>query len=91
MLYAFEDACRAHASADAHGDHAVLELGIALEGMHQRGRADGEVLGLLRQGLVKATRAKAVEEIRGEFPAIDLALSRLNRPSDWWEGSQLHP
>jgi cyanophycin synthetase len=43
----------------------------------QRGRADGEVLGLLRQGLVKATRAKAVDEIRGEFPAIDLALSRL--------------
>jgi cyanophycin synthetase len=43
----------------------------------QRGRADGEVLGLLQKGLEKATRAKAVEEIRGEFPAIDLALSRL--------------
>ena len=43
----------------------------------QRGRADGEVLGLLKQGLAKATRATKVEEIRGEFPAIDLALSRL--------------
>lgn len=43
----------------------------------QRGRADGEVLGLLQKGLVKATRATAIEEIRGEFPAIDLALSRL--------------
>lgn len=43
----------------------------------QRGRADGEVLGLLRQGLVQATRAKKIEEIRGEFPAIDLALSHL--------------
>ena len=43
----------------------------------QRGRADGEVLSLLRQGLVKATRAKVVEEIYGEFPAIDLALSHL--------------
>jgi cyanophycin synthetase len=43
----------------------------------QRGRADGEVLGLLRQGLAKATRAKIVEEIRGEFPATDLALSHL--------------
>jgi len=43
----------------------------------QRGRADGEVLGLLRQGLAKATRASVIEEIRGEFPAIDLALSRL--------------
>ena len=43
----------------------------------QRGRADGEVLGLLRKGLVHAKRAKAVEEINGEFAAIDLALSRL--------------
>jgi len=43
----------------------------------QRGRADGEVLCLLRKGLVKAKRAKIIEEIRGEFPATDLALSRL--------------
>lgn len=43
----------------------------------QRGRADGEVLSLLRQGLAKATRTKVVEEIRGEFPATDLALSHL--------------
>jgi len=32
---------------------------------------------LAAKGLAKATRATAVEEIRGEFPAIDLALSRL--------------
>lgn len=43
----------------------------------QRGRADGEVLGLLRKGLAKATRSRKVEEIRGEFPATDLALSHL--------------
>jgi cyanophycin synthetase len=43
----------------------------------QRGRADGEVLGLLRQGLSAAARAKAIEEIRGEFIAIDTALQRL--------------
>ena len=43
----------------------------------QRGRADGEVLGLLQQGLTKATRTTAVEQIQGEFPAIDLALSHL--------------
>ena len=43
----------------------------------QRGRADGEVLGLLRQGLEKATRTKAVEEIHGEFVAIDTALGKL--------------
>jgi cyanophycin synthetase len=47
----------------------------------QRGRADGEVLALLRQGLAHARRANAVEEIRGEFLAIDTALSRL-QPGD---------
>jgi cyanophycin synthetase len=44
----------------------------------QRGRADGEVLELLRQGLVNAKRASHIEEIRGEFAAIDAALARLN-------------
>ncbi|TCS71173.1 cyanophycin synthetase [Sulfuritortus calidifontis] len=43
----------------------------------QRGRADGEVLRLLRQGLAQAKRAAAVEEIYGEFLAIDTALTRL--------------
>ncbi|MGE5468058.1 MAG: cyanophycin synthetase [Ignavibacteria bacterium] len=47
----------------------------------QRGRADGEVLALLREGLVNAKRAKAVEEIRGEFLATDTALARL-QPGD---------
>jgi cyanophycin synthetase len=43
----------------------------------QRGRADGEVLGLLQQGLINAKRAKKVDEITGEFLAIDTALARL--------------
>ena len=47
----------------------------------QRGRADGEVLGLLRQGLASATRTKQVEEVRGEFLAIDTALAKL-QPGD---------
>jgi cyanophycin synthetase len=47
----------------------------------QRGRGDGEVLALLRQGLGNAKRAGVVEEIRGELPAIDSALSRLD-PGD---------
>jgi len=47
----------------------------------QRGREDGEVLRLLREGLGKAQRAQHVEEIRGEFVAIDTALSRL-QPGD---------
>jgi cyanophycin synthetase len=47
----------------------------------QRGRKDGEVLDLLRQGLVHAKRVSAVEEIRGELLAIDTALARL-QPGD---------
>ncbi|MBY0576018.1 MAG: cyanophycin synthetase [Gallionellaceae bacterium] len=43
----------------------------------QRGRADGEVLQLLRCGLANARRAKKIDEIHGEFLAIDTALSRL--------------
>ncbi|MFN4148172.1 MAG: cyanophycin synthetase [Rhodocyclaceae bacterium] len=47
----------------------------------QRGRADGEVLALLRKGLEGATRTKEIEEIRGEFLAIDTALAKL-QPGD---------
>jgi cyanophycin synthetase len=47
----------------------------------QRGRADGEVLGLLRDGLKNARRTTATEEINGEFVAIDTALSHLS-PGD---------
>ena len=47
----------------------------------QRGRADGEVIALLRQGLAGARRTTRVDEIRGEFAAIDTALDRL-RPGD---------
>jgi len=43
----------------------------------QRGRADGEVMALLRDGLKGASRTTHVEEIRGEFVAIDAALARL--------------
>jgi cyanophycin synthetase len=44
----------------------------------QRGRADGEVIALLRAGLAGAARTSHVEEINGEFVAIDRALSRLS-------------
>ncbi|MGJ7519907.1 cyanophycin synthetase [Variovorax sp. LT1P1] len=47
----------------------------------QRGRADGEVMALLRQGLQGARRTRHIEEIRGEFIAIDRALERL-QPGD---------
>jgi cyanophycin synthetase len=43
----------------------------------QRGREDGEVIKLLRQGLEGARRTSFIEEIRGEFVAIDSAMNRL--------------
>lgn len=50
---------------------------ILYQDMCQRGRADGEVLTLLRQGLTNAKRAKRVAEIHGEYSAIDTALDGL--------------
>lgn len=43
----------------------------------QRGRADGEVLTLLREGLGNAKRTQKISEIFGESIAIDAALSNL--------------
>ncbi len=47
----------------------------------QRGREDGEVIALLRQGLEKASRTSDIKEIDGEFIAIDTALASL-QPGD---------
>jgi len=47
----------------------------------QRGRADGEVIALLQQGLQGASRTRHTESIQGEFNAIDTALARLS-PGD---------
>jgi cyanophycin synthetase len=55
----------------------VFDEVILYQDQCQRGRADGEVLSLLRAGLINAKRAKITDEINGEFLAIDTALSRL--------------
>ena len=47
----------------------------------QRGREDGEVIALLRDGLKNARRTKQIDAIDGEFIAIDTALARL-QPGD---------
>ncbi len=57
-------------------DHVILYQDAA-----QRGRADGEVIGLLRQGLASGPRTTRIDEIRGEFLAIDTALGEL-KPGD---------
>ena len=50
---------------------------ILYEDQCQRGRADGEVMALLRDGLQQAKRTKSVMEVHGEFVAIDAALASL--------------
>ena len=60
---------------------AAFDEVILYQDAAQRGRADGEVLALLRDGLNGATRTTRVDEIRGEFAAIDSALARL-QPGD---------
>jgi cyanophycin synthetase len=54
---------------------------ILYEDACQRGRQEGEVMALLRAGLQGAPRTKKIDEIHGEFIAIDTALDRL-QPGD---------
>jgi cyanophycin synthetase len=50
---------------------------ILYEDQCQRGRQDGEVIALLRQGLANARRTTQSSEIKGEFRAIDTAMDKL--------------
>jgi cyanophycin synthetase len=56
--------------------HAFDEV-ILYQDACQRGREDGEVLAILREGLGGTERTRHIEEIHGEFLAIDEALNRL--------------
>jgi cyanophycin synthetase len=60
---------------------AAFDDVILYQDAAQRGRADGEVMNLLRRGLTSASRTRRIDEIRGEFLAIDTALERL-QPGD---------
>ena len=60
---------------------AAFDDVILYQDAAQRGRADGEVMNLLRQGLASASRCRRIVEVRGEFLAIDTALERL-QPGD---------
>ena len=55
----------------------AFEEVVLFEDQCQRGRQDGEVIALLRQGLAKASKTTRTAEIRGEFLAIDTAMDRL--------------
>lgn len=56
--------------------HAFDEV-LLYQDQCQRGRADGEVVALLREGLSQATRTRFIQEIQGEFVAIDTAMDAL--------------
>ena len=60
---------------------AAFDDVILYQDAAQRGRPDGEVMALLREGLQGASRTVQIDEIRGEFVAIDTALARL-QPGD---------
>jgi cyanophycin synthetase len=53
-------------------DHVIL-----YEDQCQRGRPDGEVIGIMREGLMASKQVKKIQEFHGEFLAIDQALSQL--------------
>jgi cyanophycin synthetase len=57
----------------------VFDEIILYQDQCQRGRKEGEVLALLRRGLAQAKRVKQIDEITGEFRAIDTALARLRK------------
>lgn len=56
---------------------AAFDEVVLFEDQCQRGRKDGEVIALLRQGLVGAKRTTQSSEIYGEFLAIDTAMDKL--------------
>ncbi len=60
---------------------AAFDDVILYQDAAQRGRGDGEVMALLRHGLVGARRTQRIDEVKGEFAAIDQALERLG-PGD---------
>lgn len=56
---------------------AAFDEVILYQDACQRGREDGEVVQLLREGLQDAPRTQVIETIQGEFAAIDHALASL--------------
>ena len=55
----------------------IFDGAILYQDQCQRGREDGEVLALLQLGLKNVSRTKEIQEIRGEFLAIDTALASI--------------
>lgn len=54
---------------------------ILHEDHYKRGRADGEIIALLRKGLAQGKRVKEIEEVGGAIAAVELAL-KTAKPGD---------
>jgi cyanophycin synthetase len=54
---------------------------ILFEDHYLRGRAEGEIIGLFRQGMANGSRVKEVAEIRGAVKAIEAGLASA-QPGD---------
>jgi cyanophycin synthetase len=60
---------------------AAFDRVILYEDHYVRGRAEGEIMGLLRQGLAEGTRVQQIDEIRGAVQSVEAALKSAN-PGD---------
>ena len=54
---------------------------ILYEDHYRRGRPEGQIIGLFRQGVEKGSRTKQIDVIRGADAAVELAL-RSSQPGD---------
>jgi cyanophycin synthetase len=54
---------------------AAFDRVVLYEDHYRRGRAEGEIIGLLRQGLASATRAKEILEVVGANQAAEVTLN----------------
>ncbi len=50
---------------------------ILYEDHYRRGRKEGEIIALFRQGVEKGVRTQEIEEVRGAVPAMEYALSTI--------------
>ena len=57
----------------------AFERVILYEDQYKRGRADGEIMGLIRQGLAQGTRVKEIEDYQGAARSVEAALDALPR------------
>jgi cyanophycin synthetase len=57
------------------GDH--FDSVILYEDKYVRGRAEGEIMRLMRQGVEQGTRVKEIEEIRGAIASVERALETV--------------